>query len=115
MHTTYIDVTMLSASGYFNFTPLLAGCAVGTLEFRCAVEPVRIKSCFVSPYNCVDSDPGPPVHTASSESIWLRSAVTAKFTLAQTAYQAWCDSIGNSASHHLLPVAYSVQISSRRR
>jgi len=32
---------MLSASGYFNFTPLLAGCAVGTLEFRCAVEPVR--------------------------------------------------------------------------
>lgn len=31
---------MLSASGYFNFTPLLAGCAVGTLEFRCAVEPV---------------------------------------------------------------------------
>jgi NADH dehydrogenase FAD-containing subunit len=36
-----VDVTMLSASGYFNFTPLLAGCAVGTLEFRCAVEPVR--------------------------------------------------------------------------
>lgn len=31
---------MVSASSYFNFTPLLASCAVGTLEFRCAVEPV---------------------------------------------------------------------------
>ncbi|KAL0068938.1 hypothetical protein AAF712_003931 [Marasmius tenuissimus] len=35
------DVTMVSANNYFNFTPLLAGCAVGTLELRCAVEPVR--------------------------------------------------------------------------
>lgn len=35
------DVTMISPLGYFNFTPLLAGCAVGTLEFRCATEPVR--------------------------------------------------------------------------
>ncbi|KAG6891257.1 hypothetical protein C0995_008509 [Termitomyces sp. Mi166 len=35
------DVTVLSPTSYFNFTPLLAGCAVGTLEFRCAVEPVR--------------------------------------------------------------------------
>jgi len=32
---------MISASSYFNFTPLLASCAVGTLEFRCAKEPVR--------------------------------------------------------------------------
>ncbi|KAF8893040.1 NDE1, mitochondrial external NADH dehydrogenase [Infundibulicybe gibba] len=35
------DVTIVSPNSYFNFTPLLAGCAVGTLEFRCAVEPVR--------------------------------------------------------------------------
>jgi len=35
------DVTIVSANSYFNFTPLLASCAVGTLEFRCAVEPVR--------------------------------------------------------------------------
>lgn len=34
------DVTVLSPNNYFNFTPLLAGCAVGTLELRCAVEPV---------------------------------------------------------------------------
>ncbi|KAF7329946.1 FAD/NAD(P)-binding domain-containing protein [Mycena kentingensis (nom. inval.)] len=31
-------ITVVSPTGYFNFTPLLAGCAVGTLEFRCAVE-----------------------------------------------------------------------------
>ncbi|KAI5116167.1 hypothetical protein M0805_002851 [Coniferiporia weirii] len=35
------DVTMIPASSYFNFTPFLASCAVGTLEYRCAIEPVR--------------------------------------------------------------------------
>ncbi|KAF5392847.1 hypothetical protein D9757_001029 [Collybiopsis confluens] len=35
------DVVLVSPNNYFNFTPLLAGCAVGTLEFRCAIEPVR--------------------------------------------------------------------------
>ncbi|KAF8153138.1 pyridine nucleotide-disulfide oxidoreductase-domain-containing protein [Crassisporium funariophilum] len=35
------DVTVLSPNTYFNFTPLLASTAVGTLEFRCAVEPIR--------------------------------------------------------------------------
>ncbi|KAF9045570.1 NDE1, mitochondrial external NADH dehydrogenase [Panaeolus papilionaceus] len=35
------DVTLLSPVTYFNFTSLLASTAVGTLEFRCAVEPVR--------------------------------------------------------------------------
>ncbi|KAG1740488.1 NDE1, mitochondrial external NADH dehydrogenase [Suillus paluster] len=30
---------MVSPTNAFNFTPLLASCAVGTLEFRCAVEP----------------------------------------------------------------------------
>ncbi|TFK36642.1 pyridine nucleotide-disulfide oxidoreductase-domain-containing protein [Crucibulum laeve] len=35
------DVTIISPNTYFNFTPLLASCAVGTLEFRCAIEPVR--------------------------------------------------------------------------
>lgn len=36
------DVTMISPTNAFNFTPLLASCAVGTLEFRCAVEPVSV-------------------------------------------------------------------------
>lgn len=35
------DVTVVSPNGHFAFTPLLAGCAVGTLEFRCTIEPVR--------------------------------------------------------------------------
>ncbi|KAF9011954.1 hypothetical protein BDQ17DRAFT_1298323 [Cyathus striatus] len=35
------DVTLVSPNTYFNFTPLLASTAVGTLEFRCAIEPVR--------------------------------------------------------------------------
>ncbi|KAK9900500.1 FAD/NAD(P)-binding domain-containing protein [Cystobasidium minutum MCA 4210] len=35
------DVTLISPVGHFNFTPLLAGASVGTLEFRCAVEGVR--------------------------------------------------------------------------
>nr|GAT48769.1 FAD/NAD(P)-binding domain-containing protein [Mycena chlorophos] len=35
------DVTVVSPSQYFNFTPLLASAAVGTLEFRCTIEPVR--------------------------------------------------------------------------
>ncbi|KAE9406533.1 FAD/NAD(P)-binding domain-containing protein [Gymnopus androsaceus JB14] len=38
------DVVLVSPNNYFNFTPLLAGCAVGTLEFRCAIEPVKSKS-----------------------------------------------------------------------
>lgn len=35
------DVTLVSPNTYFAFTPLLASTAVGTLEFRCALEPVR--------------------------------------------------------------------------
>ncbi|KZV67825.1 hypothetical protein PENSPDRAFT_40618 [Peniophora sp. CONT] len=35
------DVTVISPVNYFNFTPLLASAAVGTIEFRCATEAVR--------------------------------------------------------------------------
>lgn len=35
------DITVISPRSYFVFTPLLAGTAVGTLEFRCALESVR--------------------------------------------------------------------------
>lgn len=50
LHVTFnadsylLDVTIVSANSYFNFTPLLASCAVGTLEFRCAVEPVSFSA-----------------------------------------------------------------------
>ncbi|RSH82657.1 uncharacterized protein EHS24_007651 [Apiotrichum porosum] len=35
------DVTVVSPNSYFSFTPFLASTCVGTLEFRCATEPVR--------------------------------------------------------------------------
>ncbi|KAI0366509.1 FAD/NAD(P)-binding domain-containing protein [Pilatotrama ljubarskyi] len=35
------NVVIVSPNNYFNFTPLLASCCVGTLEFRATVEPVR--------------------------------------------------------------------------
>lgn len=35
------EVTVVSPRNYFVFTPLLASTSVGTLEFRCATEPVR--------------------------------------------------------------------------
>lgn len=35
------DITVIAPRSYFVFTPLLAGTATGTLEFRCALESVR--------------------------------------------------------------------------
>eukprot|EP01090_Pellita_catalonica_P018821 TRINITY_DN619_c0_g1_i2.p1 TRINITY_DN619_c0_g1~~TRINITY_DN619_c0_g1_i2.p1 ORF type:complete len:440 (-),score=51.04 TRINITY_DN619_c0_g1_i2:459-1778(-) len=35
------DVTLISPRNHFLFTPLLCSTTVGTLEFRCASEPVR--------------------------------------------------------------------------
>ena len=48
-----LDVTVVTPSNYFNFTPLLASCSVGTLEFRAAVEPVRRRFCI---FVCQDDD-----------------------------------------------------------
>lgn len=39
--TTRYDVTVLSKRNHFLFTPLLPSTAVGTLEFRTIIEPVR--------------------------------------------------------------------------
>lgn len=38
------QIVVVSPRSYFVFTPLLASTAVGTLEFRTALEPVRSKS-----------------------------------------------------------------------
>ncbi|ORX35425.1 pyridine nucleotide-disulfide oxidoreductase-domain-containing protein [Kockovaella imperatae] len=35
------DVTVVSPNSYFSFTPFLASTVTGTLEYRCATEPVR--------------------------------------------------------------------------
>ncbi|EJD51953.1 FAD/NAD(P)-binding domain-containing protein [Auricularia subglabra TFB-10046 SS5] len=44
------DVTVVCPTNTFTFTPLLASCAVGTLEFRTALEPVRRFSPQVTAY-----------------------------------------------------------------
>ena len=38
---TKFSVTVVSPRNHFLFTPLLPSTTVGTLEFRCAQEPVR--------------------------------------------------------------------------
>jgi len=59
----FIDVTVLSPNTYFNFTPLLASCAVGTLEFRCAIEPVS--QYYQCPYSSNVHLLGPTIHAKS--------------------------------------------------
>ncbi|KAF7292785.1 FAD/NAD(P)-binding domain-containing protein [Mycena indigotica] len=80
------DVTVVSPTNYFNFTPLLASCAVGTLEFRSAIEPVRRYTPQVTAYQawcdsidwtrrvieCTPATPSPP---------WSDKSEPDKFTL----------------------------------
>ena len=39
--TDLYDVTVISPRNYFLFTPMLAGCSVGTVEYRSITEPIR--------------------------------------------------------------------------
>ena len=48
---TKYDVKIISTRNHFVYTPLLAGTAVGTLEFRCISEPIRA---FKKPYSYYD-------------------------------------------------------------
>ncbi|EXX71296.1 uncharacterized protein OCT59_019397 [Rhizophagus irregularis] len=41
MDTKHYEVIVVSPRNYFVFTPLLASSSVGTLEFRCILEPIR--------------------------------------------------------------------------
>jgi hypothetical protein len=71
------DVTVVSPTNAFNFTPLLASCAVGTLEFRCAVEPVRPISSTSRCLGCVvdhHSSPGQKILSAGGTYIPCVSA-----------------------------------------
>ena len=38
---TKYDITVISPRNYFTFTPMLAASAVGTVEFRSIIEPIR--------------------------------------------------------------------------
>ena len=43
--TNKFDVTVISPRNYFVFTPMLAGSAVGTVDFKSITEPVREVCC----------------------------------------------------------------------
>ncbi|KAH9836093.1 FAD/NAD-P-binding domain-containing protein [Rhodofomes roseus] len=72
-------ITIVSPNNYFNFTPLLASCCVGTLEFRSAIEPVRRYTPQVNAYQawcdsidfknkilkCMPATPPLPFHPSS--------------------------------------------------
>lgn len=53
------SVTIISPRNFFFFTPLLSATAVGTIEFRSIVEPIRISNPFVDYFEAfaVDVDP----------------------------------------------------------
>ena len=50
--TNKYDVTVISPRNYFVFTPMLAGSAVGTVDFKSITEPVR-EVCVVYVLCCV--------------------------------------------------------------
>ncbi|KAI9338384.1 pyridine nucleotide-disulfide oxidoreductase-domain-containing protein [Zopfochytrium polystomum] len=52
------QVTVVSPRNYFVFTPLLASTSVGTLEFRCVVEPVKRSNVEFYEANCEKIDFG---------------------------------------------------------
>ncbi|KAL1692910.1 hypothetical protein GGG16DRAFT_89324 [Schizophyllum commune] len=86
------DVTVVSPNSYFNFTPLLASCSVGTLELRCATEPVRRYAPQITSYQawcdsidfknktlkCMPSTP--PVHPPSDSRVPSTSSTSESTT-----------------------------------
>lgn len=57
--TRSYEVIVVSPRNYFLFTPLLASSAVGTIEFRSIVEPIRLANDTLQYYqaSCVALDP----------------------------------------------------------
>ncbi|KZV99002.1 NDE1, mitochondrial external NADH dehydrogenase [Exidia glandulosa HHB12029] len=85
------DVTVVCPTNAFTFTPLLASCAVGTLEFRTALEPVRRFSPQITAYQawCDEIDfknqtllcmPVPPPTSYKTSLSQARTAVLASKT-----------------------------------
>ena len=56
--TELYDITVVSPRNFFYFTPLLCATAVGTIEFRSIVDPIRQANPFVAFYEaeCTDID-----------------------------------------------------------
>ncbi|KAI0567280.1 Pyridine nucleotide-disulfide oxidoreductase [Gracilaria domingensis] len=55
-HTHFGSVTVVSPRNFFFFTPLLSATAVGTIEFRSIVEPIRKANPFVDYYEAYAVD-----------------------------------------------------------
>ena len=54
--TDYFDVVCVSPSNAFLFTPMLPSTAVGTVEFRSLLEPIRVANPFVSYFEAICED-----------------------------------------------------------
>lgn len=63
------DVTIVSPRNYFLFTPMLAGAAVGTVEFRSITEPVRHINPHANYIEATASDIDPKKCTVTCESV----------------------------------------------
>lgn len=57
--TIKYEVVLISPRNYFLFTPMLPSTAVGTIEFRSIVEPIRKANEFIDYYeaSCKAIDP----------------------------------------------------------
>ena len=54
--TTVSSITVISPRNFFFFTPLLSATAVGTIEFRSIVEPIRAANPYVEYYEAFAND-----------------------------------------------------------
>ena len=67
--TDKYDVVCVSPRNHFVFTPMLPSSAIGTVEFRSLLEPIRISNPFVT---C--AAPSLPLQHCCPGSIMLTSA-----------------------------------------
>lgn len=70
--TTRFEVVLVSPRNHFIFTPMLPSSAVGTVEFRSLLEPIRISNPFATYFEAdcerldVHKKVGPSIKSAQS-------------------------------------------------
>ena len=69
--TNKFDVTVISPRNYFVFTPMLAGSAVGTVDFKSITEPVREVCCVLCLVLCCVSFVYLFVHIICTNSLYV--------------------------------------------
>lgn len=65
INTDKFDVTVISPRNFYVFTPMLPSCAVGTVEFRSLVDPIRVANPFVTYIEAKATDVDPQRKTLS--------------------------------------------------